>query len=307
MTDRELLREYSASGSSEAFAEIVRRHSAMVHSACKRILGDAHAAEDAAQAAFLIFMRKARKLPKGTVLSGWLFLTAQHAALNQRKRLKRRERHERKAAVVRAERGKPVEVKWDDVRPELDAAIASLPRRQRDALVLYYMGGRTEEEVAREMGCARGTVAAHLSTAVNRLRLRLKRRGVIVPTAMLAAFLGERAVEAAPVALADAIIAAGTGAAAASTAATAIAKGTMKTLAWAKAKIVVAVLGTATVVAGGGTAAVKALVSSENSIVDNPAIVARLQSLQPGESALLPDFEIRGVEDTPGNRQLARL
>jgi RNA polymerase sigma factor (sigma-70 family) len=307
MTDRELLRDYSTSGSSEAFAEIVRRHSAMVHSACKRILGDAHAAEDAAQAAFLIFMRKANKLREDTVLSGWLFLTAQHAALNERKRLKRRERHERKAAVVREERGKPAEVKWDDVRPELDSAIAALPRRQRDALVLYYMGGRTEKEVAREMGCARGTVAAHLSAAVSRLRGKLKSHGVVVPAAMLATFLSERAVEAAPVALADSIIAACTGTAAASVAATTIAKGTLKTLAWAKAKVAVAVLSAATVVAGGGTAAVAVLNPGAEPICDNPAIVAQLQALRPGESALLPEFVISGVEDTPENRQMRRL
>ena len=87
MTDRELFSKYAASGSSRAFAEIVKRHSAMVYSTCLRVLGDAHAAEDAAQAAFLVLVGKAKKLPKNTVLSGWLFLTAQHAALNPPGRL----------------------------------------------------------------------------------------------------------------------------------------------------------------------------------------------------------------------------
>ena len=211
MTDRELFSEYAASGSSRAFAEIVERYSAMVYSACLRILGNAHAAEDATQAAFLILVRKAKKLPKSTVLSGWLFLTAQHAALNERKRLARRARHERKAAVIRANRKKAEGADWSEVRPELDVAIASLPARQRDAVVLYYLGGRSEEEVAREMGCARGTVAAHLSTAVDRLRARLGRRGVALPAVALAGFLGGRAVEAAPAALGESILSICTG------------------------------------------------------------------------------------------------
>ncbi len=293
MTDRELFTGYAATGSSEAFAEIVQRYSAMVHSACLRILGDAHAAEDAAQATFLIFMRKARKLPKKTVLSGWLFLTAQHAALNERKRLKRRERHERKAAVMRSRPEKAAATGWDDVRPELDTAIASLPARQRSAVVLYYLGGKSEEEVAREMGCARGTVAAHLSNAMGRLRSRLSARGVTVSAAALAAFLAERGVGASPAGLAQSIIAACTGTAAASASATAIAEGTVKALAWAKVKVVTIVLGTAAVVAGGGAAAVSRL-SAERELVDNPAIVAQLRSLKEGESTLLPTLKIMG-------------
>ena len=59
MTDRELLAKFTAMGSHEAFGEIVRRHADIVHSACLRILGDPHAAEDAAQATFLVLLKKA--------------------------------------------------------------------------------------------------------------------------------------------------------------------------------------------------------------------------------------------------------
>jgi RNA polymerase sigma factor (sigma-70 family) len=296
MTDRELLTRYSAGGSSEAFAEIVNRYSGMVHAACLRILGDSHAAEDATQATFLIFMRKARKLPRKTVLSGWLFLTAQHAALNARKQRARRERHERKAAAMLREGKKPSRPAWDDVRPELDTAISSLPARQRDAVVLYYLGNKSEEEVAREMGCARGTVAAHISSAMTRLRGRLAGRGISISAAALAGFLAEQAAgaaAAAPAGLAESIIAACTGTAAVSASAGAIAEGTVKALAWAKVKTLSLVLGTAVVVAGGGTAAVGRL-SAEYDLVDDPAIVALLTSLGEGRSTLLPPLRVIG-------------
>ena len=68
MTDRELLAEYVEGGSQQAFGQIVARHADMVYSACLRRLGDAHAAEDAVQAAFLVLMRKARSLAPGTVI-----------------------------------------------------------------------------------------------------------------------------------------------------------------------------------------------------------------------------------------------
>ena len=85
MRDRELLIEDVRTGSSEAFTELVRRHAPMVYSTCLRMLSDSHAAEDAAQAAFLVLARKARRLPKRVNLSGWLFMTARTSALQMRR------------------------------------------------------------------------------------------------------------------------------------------------------------------------------------------------------------------------------
>ena len=92
MTDRELLAEYARSGSERAFAEIVARHSAMVYSACLRVLGDPAAAEDAVQAAFLVLVRKARGVD-GSALAGWLFRTAERSAREVRRARYRRARH----------------------------------------------------------------------------------------------------------------------------------------------------------------------------------------------------------------------
>src|ERR1043166_8014180 len=71
--DAQLLASYAASGSESFFSQIVDRHSGMVYSACLRILSDPHAAEDAAQATFLVLTKRAASLPRQTVLSGWLY------------------------------------------------------------------------------------------------------------------------------------------------------------------------------------------------------------------------------------------
>ena len=39
----------------------------------------------------------------------------------------------------------------DELRPKVDAAIASLPRSQRDAVVLRYLEARSRAEVAEEL------------------------------------------------------------------------------------------------------------------------------------------------------------
>ena len=52
--DMTLVREFAATRSETAFAQLVARHLPLVHSAALRRTGDAHLAEEVAQAVFLI-------------------------------------------------------------------------------------------------------------------------------------------------------------------------------------------------------------------------------------------------------------
>ncbi len=196
MTERELFEEYKSSGSNEAFEELVDRYAVLVHSACLRVLGDRHAAEDAAQAAFLMFARKAHKLPEQTNLASWLFHAATNTALNQRRADIRRARYEQEAAAMRAASSTPESEIWSDVRPLIDELVAALPKRQQDAVILRYLMGKSEADIAAELGCPRGTASAWLSRGLAALREKLRHRGVVVPAAMLATFLAQRTAEA---------------------------------------------------------------------------------------------------------------
>src|SRR5262245_30948292 len=103
MSDPDLLDQFIAKASPEAFAQIVDRHAAMVYATCLRILGDPHAAEDATQATFLVLMKKAPGLSRNTVLGVWLFRAATFVARNARKGLTLRRRHERDSALMKTE------------------------------------------------------------------------------------------------------------------------------------------------------------------------------------------------------------
>src|ERR1041385_4798621 len=101
MDDLELINRYRTAGDEQALEEVVRRHIDMVYATCLRELRDAHQAEDATQATFLVLTRKAGSLPKGTVAGGWLFKTARYAAADIKRQERRRKAREERAARER--------------------------------------------------------------------------------------------------------------------------------------------------------------------------------------------------------------
>src|SRR4051812_9472341 len=95
LTDGQLLERFVTRQDEAAFETLVRRHGPMVQRVCRRVLNDAHAAEDAFQAAFLVLARKANAIRNRTSIGGWLYEVAYHLALRARTQTVRRQRYER--------------------------------------------------------------------------------------------------------------------------------------------------------------------------------------------------------------------
>ena len=97
VSDMELLRDYDRQGSEEAFAEVVRRHIALVYSVAFRHVGIAAHAEEITQAVFVILARKAASLRPDTILEGWLHETTLLTALSFLRGERRRQFREQEA------------------------------------------------------------------------------------------------------------------------------------------------------------------------------------------------------------------
>src|SRR6266568_1552921 len=72
LSDRELLERFVGARDEAAFTVLIERHGPMVLGVCRRALPNAHDAEDACQATFLVLARKASSVRKKTSLSSWL-------------------------------------------------------------------------------------------------------------------------------------------------------------------------------------------------------------------------------------------
>lgn len=173
-SDAELLQRFVQTRDPEAFAEVVRRHGAMVLAVCRRVLGDTPDAEDAHQIALMALARDAGRIADARALGGWLYRVAWLSARKLAGRVHRR-KPEPLTTDPTAKMPTPPE---NDVRAVIDEELLGLPERFRAVAVLCLLEGRTNTEAAGLLGIPKGTVDSRLSTAKAKLRERLLRRGV---------------------------------------------------------------------------------------------------------------------------------
>ena len=183
--DGDLLERFLSQCDAAAFTVLLRRHGPTVLGVCQRVLNNAHDAEDAFQATFLVLARKARSINRRDSLGNWLYGVAYRVALKARADAVRRRHHERHAAS-KAESQPGLEPKWDDVRPILDEEVNRLPDKYRRPIVLCYFQGKTYQEAARLLGWPAGTASVRLARARDLLRTRLARRGLALSSGALA-------------------------------------------------------------------------------------------------------------------------
>lgn len=128
------------------------------------LLGDREQARDAVQEAFARALRAIGGFRHDVPLDAWVFaiLTNHCRDLRRGRPPLAREQH---AAVTN---GRPGE------HAELRAAVAALPERQRLILFLRHYADLDYASIAAALGVERGTVAATLHAAHNRLRHALK-------------------------------------------------------------------------------------------------------------------------------------
>jgi RNA polymerase sigma-70 factor (ECF subfamily) len=164
-------------GDQDAFTRLVVRHERMVLRTALRLLGRLDRAQDAAQETFLRMFRYLGRFDETREMGPWLY----RVVVNVCRDIGRSSGSARlvpladaPAAAPPGSPGSAATVEDAVVRAEerrlIQAALASLPEKERAALVLRDLEGRTTSEVARILGSSEGTVRSQISTA--RLKIR---------------------------------------------------------------------------------------------------------------------------------------
>lgn len=206
MDDVELLNRYATSDDEAAFAELVARRLPLVLATAKRQVGNRDLAEEVAQAVFVILARKAGRLDRNVVLSGWLYQTTRYVCQKAVRTEIRRSQREREAV----QRGplmdsSEAETNENEVVTRLDDMLGRLRDGDRSVLVLRYFEGMSLAQIGERLGTSEDAAQKRVTRALDRLRRLFGRRSITVSSGVLATVMGGQAGAAVPSGLAAGI------------------------------------------------------------------------------------------------------
>ncbi len=185
--DLELLEKLKA-GDEEAFEFLMARYSPEIYGLLFRLTQNVEDALDLSQETFLNALRSIKHFRGDSSLKTWLYRIAINQSRNRFRWWKRRKRGETisldssntEGALTLEER-----IASDDRTPEentlqeertnaLRTAVAELPRKFREAIVLRDVEGLSYEEISKALDTNIGTVKSRLARGREELRLKLK-------------------------------------------------------------------------------------------------------------------------------------
>lgn len=184
VSDEELLARTVAQDV-QAFEALYDRHAKTVYSLILRVVWEPEAAEEILQESFWQVWRKAEQYNGGGAVGAWLCRIGRNKALDHLRRLKARPQSDDREAEmlerISAPESRQVEAEvnriWD--RQHLQNALAAIPDEQRRCLEMAYFDGKSQREIAEEMGTPIGTIKTRVRIGLEKLERSLRAVGYV--------------------------------------------------------------------------------------------------------------------------------
>ena len=153
-------------GETAAFEGLVVRYQRVLFTVAVRMLGDADAAGDAAQNAFIKAYQKLETFDPSRRFFSWIYRILVNECLNARRS---RATHEPLTAALASVGGPEEAFEVAERRGRVQAAILALPIEYREVIVLRHYTGLSYEEIGEALHVPAKTVKSRLHTAKERL------------------------------------------------------------------------------------------------------------------------------------------
>lgn len=176
----DLLIRQVAAGDRRAFETLYDRYSPAVFGVALKMLGEREAAEEAVQEIFWRIWQRAASFDSSRAFAPWLFGIAHNYSIDElrRRRVRPQAVYEEDDRPILSEIPDETDVGeaavLGDQRRIVRAALDQLPEEQRQALLLAYFGGLTQQEIAATLGNPLGTVKTRMRLGLQKLRTLLQ-------------------------------------------------------------------------------------------------------------------------------------
>jgi RNA polymerase sigma-70 factor (ECF subfamily) len=178
-------------GSEEAYSWLIAQYQPPVYNLTYRILNDSAEAADTTQEVFLKVFRGMRHFNGASTLKTWIYRIAVHEASNRRRWWFRHKSKETSMEPQAEDAYEPVMAIKDklvddgsspfddcarnELRAQVEAALAQVPEPYRTALVLRDMEELSYEEIAEITDSTMGTVKSRITRGREQLKKRLEK------------------------------------------------------------------------------------------------------------------------------------
>lgn len=183
LSDEELV-ELVSEGETAAFEALYEKYSGATYALAVRMLGDAGAAEEVVQDAFVSMWKKSETYDASQgKLYTWLLRITRNRAIDE---IRKKSSPTRAAAnqrrlyeETRNVPGPPGETGAEaaylsEIRGFVREAMDELPKEQRQVVELSYLGGLSQREISEKTGIPLGTVKTRMRLALKKLRHSLE-------------------------------------------------------------------------------------------------------------------------------------
>ena len=191
MNDQTLLSQYVTTRDAKSFEELTSRYSRLVRGVCIRILGNSHDAEEVAQECFFELARNAGSVH--TSLGGWLHQTATSRSLNVLRSRARRKVRERAFGLEVESVSPEIDPTVPDLQRLIQGALTELPDDLRVPVVMHYVDGRSQRDVAEQLGVNQSTISRRMRDALRQLRDKMTRAGYAATAPALVVWIQDHA------------------------------------------------------------------------------------------------------------------